>query len=208
MKTKLPIYNNDGKSAGEIPAPAKIFGEKANEHAVHTALVWYLSTRRRGTQSTKTRAEVRGGGIKPWRQKGTGRARVGSIRSPLWRKGGVIFAPKPRSYAFHLPKKARKLAVRIALSDKAQSGKIKVVDELKVAEPKTKLAAKILKGLKLEGKVLIVLAKENDGFVKEARNIQGVKIVQYKDLNIFDLLSAENLLVEKGALSALEGVLV
>lgn len=188
--------------------PSKIFGEKENEHAVHTALIWYLAAQRRGTHSAKTRAEVRGGGIKPWRQKGTGRARVGSIRSPLWRKGGVIFPPKPRSYAFHLPKKARKLAIRIALSDKARAGRVKVVDELKVEKPKTKLAAKLLKDQKVEGKTLIVLAKEDQVFVKAARNIQGVKIVLYKELNIFDLLSAEWLLMEKTAVGALEEVLI
>ncbi len=186
---------------------SKIFGEKENEHAVHAALVWYLSSQRRGTHSAKTRAEVRGGGIKPWRQKGTGRARVGSIRSPLWRKGGVIFPPKPRSYAFHLPKKARKLAIRIALSDKAAAGKIKIVDELKVAEPKTRLAVKVLKDLKVDGKILMVLAEEKPDFFKAARNIEGVKIVLCKDLNIFDLLSAEWLLLEKAAVSALEEAL-
>jgi len=187
--------------------PSKIFGEKENEHAVHTALVWYLSTQRRGTHSAKTRAEVRGGGIKPWRQKGTGRARVGSIRSPLWRKGGVIFPPKPRNYAFNLPKKARKLALRIALSDKARADRIKVVDELKVTEPKTKLAVKLLKDLKVEGKILIVLASEDQVFVKAARNIEGIKVSSHKDLNIFDLLSAEWVLMEKAAVSALEEIL-
>jgi large subunit ribosomal protein L4 len=191
----------------KMDLPSKIFGEKENEHAVHAALVWYLSSRRRGTHSAKTRSEVRGGGTKPWRQKGTGRARVGSIRSPLWRKGGVIFPPKPRNYAFHLPKKARKLAIRVVLSDKARAGKIKVVDELKVAEPKTRLAVKLLKDLKQEGRILVVLAKEDQVFAKAARNIAGVKVSLPKDLNIFDLLSAEWLLMEKAAVGALEEVL-
>lgn len=207
MKTKLPLYSIDGKSAGELSASGEIFGREANEHAVHSALVWFLASQRRGTQSTKTRAEVRGGGKKPWRQKGTGRARAGSIRSPLWRKGGVIFAPKPRSFAYNLPKKARKLALKVALSEKAKSDKVKIIDELKVGEPKTKLAAKILKDLNVSGKILILLAKENEAFEKAARNIEGVKLVLFKDVNIFDLLDAEWLLIEKGAVNGLEGVL-
>ncbi|MEE8638356.1 MAG: 50S ribosomal protein L4 [Candidatus Margulisiibacteriota bacterium] len=207
MKTKLPLYKMDGKDAGEISGSEEIFGRKANQAVVHSALVWYLASQRRGTQSAKTRAEVRGGGAKPWRQKGTGRARAGSNRSPLWRKGGVIFAPKPRDYGYSLPRKIRKLALKVALSDKAKARKVKTVEELKVSEPKTKLAAKIMKDLKLSGKTLIVLGQENQAFEKAARNLEGVKLLLAKDLNIFDLLNAEWMLTEKSAIARLEEVL-
>jgi large subunit ribosomal protein L4 len=204
---KLPLYNVDGKSAGEISVSEKIFGQGANEQVVHSALIWFLASQRRGTHNTKTRAEVRGGGKKPWRQKGTGRARAGSTRSPLWRKGGVIFGPKPRSYAYSLPKKVRKLALRVALSDKAKAGKAKIVEELKASEPKTKLAAKLLKDLKVAGKILMVLAEENKSFERAARNLEGVELVSFKNLNIFDLLAAEWLLIERKAMAGLEEVL-
>jgi large subunit ribosomal protein L4 len=132
---------------------------------------------------------------------------VGSNRSPLWRKGGVIFAPKPRDYGYTLPRKIRKLALKVALSDKAKAGKVKTVEELKVSEPKTKLAAKIMKDLKLSGKILILLGQENPAFEKAARNLEGVKLLLAKDLNIFDLLGAEWLLTEKSAIARLEEVL-
>ena len=204
---KLPFYDGEGKSTGEISVSKEVFGREPNQHVVHSALTWFLASRRRGTHSTKTRAEVRGGGVKPWRQKGTGRARVGSIRSPLWRKGGVIFGPKPRSYAYSLPKKLRKLALKVALSDKAKAGKVKIVEELKVPEPRTKLAAKLLKSLKATGKILMVLAEENKTFEQAARNLAGVKLISFKDLNIYDLLAAEWLLIEKKAMAGLEEVL-
>ena len=204
---KLPLYSLDGKGAGEISVSKEIFGQKANEQVVHSALTWFLASQRRGTHSTKTRAEVRGGGKKPWRQKGTGRARVGSIRSPLWRKGGVIFGPKPRSYAYNLPKKARKLALKVCLSDKAKEGKFKIIQELKVSESKTRLAAKLLKDLKIAGKTLIVLGDENKAFEQAARNLRGVKLTIFKDLNIFDLLLVEWVVAEKKAISGLEEVL-
>jgi len=187
--------------------PKEIFGLEMNENVIHQALVWYQASRRRGTHSTKTRAEVRGGGKKPWRQKGTGRARAGSIRSPLWKKGGVIFGPKPRSYAYNLPKKVRKLAIRIALSDKAKAEQIKVVAELKVAEPKTKLVTKLLKDLGVTGKGLIVQGKEDEIFVKAARNIKGVSLTLAKDINIYDVLNAQWILVDKSAIVELGEVL-
>jgi large subunit ribosomal protein L4 len=202
--TKLPLYSLDGKSAGEVSASKEIFAQEPNEHVVHSALVWFLASQRRGTHCAKTRAEVRGGGKKPWRQKGTGRARVGSIRSPLWRKGGVIFGPKPRSYGYNLPRKARKLALKIALSDKAKAGKVKIVEELKVAELKTKLAAKALADLKVAGKTLVVLGKENEQFEKAARNLAGVRLVPAREVNIFDLLKAEWMVAEKSALKIFE----
>jgi large subunit ribosomal protein L4 len=205
--TKLPLYSIDGKSSGEVSASKEIFAQEPNQHLVHSALVWFLASQRRGTHSTKTRAEVRGGGKKPWRQKGTGRARVGSIRSPLWRKGGVIFGPKPRSYGYNLPRKARKLALKVSLSDKAKAGKVKIVDELKVPEAKTKLAARVLSDLKVSGKTLIVLGKENQQFEKAARNLAGVKLVPAREVNIFDLLNAEWMVAEKSALKTFEEIL-
>jgi len=183
--------------------PKDIFGVEMNENVVHQTVIWYLASQRRGTQSAKTRAEVRGGGKKPWRQKGTGRARAGSSRSPLWRKGGVIFAPKPRDYGYALPKKVKKLALRVALSDKAKANKVQVVPELKVAEAKTKLAAKLLKEMKLEGKVLILQAAADEVFTKAVRNVSGVKIMTVNELNIFDLVNADNLVMDKAALTKL-----
>lgn len=187
--------------------PKAIFGLEMNENVIHQALVWYQASRRRGTHSTKTRSEVRGGGKKPWRQKGTGRARAGSIRSPLWKKGGVIFGPKPRSYAYNLPKKVRKLAIRVALSDKAKAEQVKVVADLKVAEPKTKLVAKLLKDSGVTGKILIVQGKEDEIFAKAARNIKGVNLTLAKDINIHDVLNAQWILVDKSAIVSLGEVL-
>ena len=204
---QLPLYNIEGKSVGDISAAEEVFGREPNEHVVHSALCWYLASQRRGTHSTKDRSEVRGGGKKPWRQKGTGRARAGTIRSPLWRKGGVIFGPKPRDYSYNLPKKIRKLALKVALSDKAKEGRVKIVDEFKLSEIKTKLAQKMLKDLEISGKVLMVLGSENEGFSKAARNIKGVELLLDKELNIFDLLAAEWVLAEKSAVAHLEEVL-
>lgn len=205
---QLPLYDLKGKSAGEISASDAVFAQEAKKDTVHSALIWDLASRRRGTHSTLTKGEVRGGGRKPWRQKGTGRARVGSIRSPLWRKGGVTFGPKPRKYLYSLPKKIRKLALRTALSDKVKNNKVKVIDKFELAEAKTKLAAKLLKDLGLSGKTLIALAGENKIFTKAARNLKGVKILLAQDINIYDLLLAEWVVAEKGALARLEEVLV
>lgn len=195
--SKLTLYSAEGKSLGEISASDEVFGKKMNEAIVHSALVWFLASRRRGTQSTLTKAEVRGGGRKPWRQKGTGRARVGSIRSPLWRGGGVIFGPKPRSYNYNLPKKIRNLALRVALSEKAKSGKLKVIEELKLPEMKTKKAAKVLKGLGISGKILIILEEQNKIFQKASRNLKEVLPIFISDFNIFNLLNAEWVVMER-----------
>ena len=183
--------------------PKNIFDVKMNENVVHQTVIWYLASQRRGTQSAKTRAEVSGGGKKPWKQKGTGRARAGSSRSPLWRKGGVIFAPKPRDYGYALPKKVKKLALRIALSDKARADKVIVVPEFKLAEAKTKLAVKWLAELKLVGKVLILQEAADEVFTKAVRNVKGIKIMTVNDLNIFDLLNADALIMDKAALTKL-----
>lgn len=182
----------------------KIFTEEMNQPVVHEALCWYLASRRRGTHSALTRSEVRGGGIKPWKQKGTGRARAGSIRSPLWRKGGVIFPPKPRNYSFALPIKVRKLALRAALSGLNREDRVKVVDAFSVPQPKTKEGVRFLKGLGLKGRILFLQAKESPEFSRSLRNVSGVKIMHSKDLNIYELLKADYVVIEKSAVSELE----
>jgi len=186
----------------------KIFNEELNEPVVHEALHWFLASRRQGTHSAKTRAEVSGGGIKPWRQKGTGRARVGSIRSPLWRKGGVIFPPKPRDYSYSLPKKMRKLALRVVLSQMRREDRVMVVDTFSLPQPKTKEGVKFLEKLGVKDRVLIVLAQENGEFEKGVRNIDGAKIILSKDLNVFDLLKSDWALMEKKAVLQLEERLI
>jgi large subunit ribosomal protein L4 len=186
---------------------SKIFNQESNENVVHSALIWYLASQRRGTHSAKTRSEVSGGGRKPWRQKGTGRARAGSNRSPLWRKGGVTFGPKPRNYGYALPKKMRKLALKIALSDKAKENKVMIVPEFAVDQPKTKLAAKFMKDQKIEGSALLILGKENSAFIKAARNLAGVKPIMTGELNIHDLLQADWVVADKDAVKKLEEAL-
>lgn len=202
---KLPLYSNDGKAAGELSVSAKIFGIEPNEHAVHSTLIWFQASARRGTHSTLTRAEVRGGGKKPWRQKGTGRARAGSSRSPLWRTGGVTFGPKPRDYGYSLPKKIKKLALRSVFSDKAKTGKIKIAEELSLTKAKTKQAVKFFKSLKVAGKILVLIDEKNEIFQRAVRNIKGVTVSNVTNLNIYDLLMAEWIVTEKTVLTKLEG---
>lgn len=205
--TKLTMFDQNGKESGELAVSAELFGQEMNETVVHSALTWFLAARRRGTQSALTRTEVRGGGKKPWRQKGTGRARAGSSRSPLWRGGGVIFAPKPRSYNYSFPKKARKLALKVALSDKVREGKVKLLDSLEMAPLKTREAAGLLKKLQIAGKTLIVLGQESKPFRQAAQNLADVTLVTAGELNIHDLLYADWLVIEKTALAGLEGIL-
>jgi large subunit ribosomal protein L4 len=185
----------------------KIFNEKMNEAVVHEALRWFLASQRQGTHSAKTRTEVSGGGKKPWAQKGTGRARAGSSRSPVWRHGGVIFPPKPRSYAYALPLKMRRLALRVALSELNRENRIKVAD-LAIAQPKVKEGAKFLKGLGVSGKVLILMGSDNPEFVRGTRNLDGVTILPAKDLNIYELLKAEWIVADQAAVKKLEAQLV
>jgi large subunit ribosomal protein L4 len=182
----------------------KIFNQEANSAVVFENLRWFLASQRQGTHSAKTRTEVSGGGIKPWKQKGTGRARAGSIRSPLWRGGGVIFPPKPRDYSYGLPKKVRKIGLRILLSDFNRENRIKVIDAFSIAETKTKAGVKYLADLGLQGKILIVLPEALPNFDRAIRNIKGVKVVLSKNLNIFDLLKAESILIDKKSIAQLE----
>ena len=196
----VAVMNMNGEQVGNIDLNDAIFGIEANEHVMHLAVVQYLANQRQGTQSTKTRAEVRGGGRKPWRQKGTGRARHGSIRSPQWVGGGVVFAPKPRDYSFKLNKKVKRLALQSALSTKVAEGKIIVLDELNLAEVKTKDMAKVLANINC-GKALIVMDGTNTNVMLSARNIPDVKTASVSTINVYDLLKYNTLVVTKDAVA-------
>ena len=202
--TKTILYDVKGKNQGEVKLSKEVFGVPLKESIIHSAVVNYLASQRKGTASTKTRAEVRGGGKKPWRQKGTGRARVGSIRSPLWRGGGVIFGPRPRDYSFPLPKRVKRIAVKLALSEKLRSKKIKLIDNLEPKAAKTKEMVKILGDLKLKGKVLIVDGVPSRNLILASRNIPGTKLVRERESNVYDILAHENLILTKTALEKLE----
>ena len=201
----VKVYNMSGAEVGTIDLSDDIFGIEASEHAMHMAVVQYLANQRQGTQSAKTRSEVRGGGRKPWRQKGTGRARQGSIRAPQWTGGGVVFAPKPRDYSFKLNKKFKRLALKSALSTKCQEEKIIVVDELNLSEVKTKEMVKVLANIKAE-KALIVMDGSNKNVMLSARNIPNVKTAGVNTTNVYDLLKHDTLVLTKDAVAKIEEV--
>lgn len=204
----LPVYDMNGAQVGEIDLNESIFSVKVNEPLLHQAVVMQAAAKRRGTAKAKTRSEVRGGGRKPWRQKGTGRARHGSRRSPLWTGGGVTFPPTPRDYSFQMPKKARRLAIKSALSAKVNSGEIKVLDALKFEAPKTKSMIEVLENLKIgAGKALIVQADFNENVVKSARNIPGVATLSAEGLNVYDILSHDHLVITRDAVGRIEEAL-
>ncbi|MBP3923801.1 50S ribosomal protein L4 [bacterium] len=195
------LLNPNGEKVGEITLEKSVFGVEPNMHVMHQALRRQLNNARQGSACAKTRAEVSGGGKKPWKQKGTGRARAGSLRSPLFAGGGVVFGPKPRSYAFNMPQKARQLALRSALSAR-ESQMIVVKDFSTITEPKTKLMAASLKALKISGKVLIIAdtkAAENNYLELAARNIPSIKIILPSNLNVKDLLEADNVVITEAA---------
>ncbi|NLL70010.1 MAG: 50S ribosomal protein L4 [Epulopiscium sp.] len=202
---KVAVYNMSGQQVGEIELNDAVFGVEVNEPVLHSAVVQYLANNRQGTQSAKTRAEVRGGGRKPWRQKGTGRARQGSIRSPQWVGGGVVFAPKPRDYSFKLNKKVKRLALKSALSSRVQLNKIVVLDELKFDEIKTKNMKNVLDQLKLN-KALIVLDQKDTNVMLSARNIPNVKTALVNTINVYDILKYDTFVVTKDAVAAIEEV--
>lgn len=204
---KVALYNTSGDQVGEIDLNDSVFGIPVHQSVLHDAVVAYLANRRRGTHDTKTRAEVSGGGRKPWRQKGTGRARHGSIRSPIWRGGGIVFGPHPRDYSIRLPKKVRRLAMRSALSSKVEGGSIVVLDDLKLDQPKTKDMVSILNNLKINHKALVVIADRDDNVIKSARNIPGIKPVPASWLNVYDLLAHNTLVITRDAVSRVEEVL-
>ena len=201
----VAIYNMKGEQVGTYELKDTIFGIEANEHVMHMAVLQYLANKRQGTQSAKTRAEVRGGGKKPWRQKGTGRARQGSIRSPQWTGGGVVFAPKPRDYSFKLNKKVKRLALKSAFSAKLQDNKMMVLDELTLDEIKTKEMKKVLDNIKVE-KALVVIGEDSKNVVLSARNIPGVKTSGVNTVNVYDLLKYDTFVVTKSALAEIEEV--
>lgn len=202
---KVAVYNMSGQQVGEIELNDAVFGVEVNEPVLHSAVVQYLANNRQGTQSAKTRAEVRGGGRKPWRQKGTGRARQGSIRSPQWVGGGVVFAPKPRDYSFKLNKKVKRLALKSALSSRVQLNKIVVLDELKFDEIKTKNMKNVLDQLKLN-KALIVLDQKDTNVMLSARNIPNVKTALVNTINVYDILKYDTFVITKDAVAAIEEV--
>ena len=203
---KVDVYNVEGKKVSDIELKEEIFGIEPNEAIVHSVLVNYLANQRQGTQSTKTRAEVSGGGRKPWRQKGTGRARQGSIRAPQWIKGGIALGPKPRSYRYTVNKKERRLAIRSILSSKVLEKELTVVDKLEVKEIKTKTMVKALADLKVAGKTLIVLPENNKNVLMSSRNIEGVKTITANNINVFDLLNYTNLILPVDTVKKLEEV--
>ena len=203
---KIDVYDIKGKKVSDVELAESVFGIEPNEAIVHSVLVNYLANQRQGTQSTKTRAEVRGGGRKPWRQKGTGRARQGSIRAPQWIKGGIALGPKPRSYKYTVNKKERRLAIKSLLSSKVLEKELTVVDKLELAEVKTKTMVKALADLKVEGKTLIVLPENNKNVLMSARNIEGVKTIVLNNINVFDLLKYNNLVLPLETVKKLEEV--
>ena len=203
---KTNVYDMSGKLVGEIELSEAVFGVEPNESVVHDVVKNHLANKRQGTQSALTRAEVSGGGRKPWRQKGTGRARQGSTRAPQWTHGGIVFAPKPRSYSYCLNKKVKRLALKSALSAKAAEQSVVVIDAIKMDAPKTADFAKFLKAVGCEGKTLVVTAAADQNVVKSGRNIPGCEVTFAGLLNVYDIVNAAKLVVDKAALQTIEEV--
>ena len=203
----LDIFNKEAVKVGDIELNENIFGVEINTNAMHQVVVAQLANKRQGTQSAKTRAEVRGGGIKPWRQKGTGRARQGSIRSPQWIHGGIVFAPKPRDYRMSIPKSMRRVAFKSALSAKVAENEMIVIDSLEFDSPKTKAMLEILSAFGAK-KTLIVVETSNENIYKSARNIPGVQVSPVNNLNVYDILKYEKFIVTKDAVSKIEEVYI
>ena len=202
---KVSVYNIDGKEVGSIELNDAVFGVEVNEHLVHLAVVNQLANKRQGTQSAKTRSEVSGGGRKPWRQKGTGHARQGSTRAPQWTGGGVVFAPKPRDYSFKMNKKEKKIALLSALSSKVNDSKIVVLDSFNLDEIKTKKLAEVMNNIKVSN-ALFVIEGENKNVVLSGRNIPTVKVSATNEINTYDVLKYDTLVVTKAAVEKLEEV--
>lgn len=203
---KVEVINVEGKKVKELTLNDSVFGIEPNMNVVHSVVLNYLANQRQGTQNTKTRAEVAGGGRKPWRQKGTGRARQGSIRAPQWIKGGIALGPKPRSYKYKINKKERALAVRSVLSAKLAENELVVVDQFGLNEIKTAKFAKILNNIKVEGKSLIVIPENDVNVQKSARNIKGVKTTIVDTMTVYDILNARNLVITENAIKKIEEV--
>lgn len=203
---KVNVYNMLGEKVREIELSDSVFGVEINQHAVYEVVKNYLANQRQGTQSAKTRAEVRGGGRKPWRQKGTGRARQGSIRAPQWKGGGVVFAPKPRDYRYSVPKKVKRLALKSALTSKVLNNEIIVVDEIKFDVPKTKEMVKFLNNIKADKKALIVMSEKSENIIKSARNIPNVQTTLVNTLNVYDILKYNSFIITEDAVRKVEEV--
>ncbi|HBZ0220413.1 TPA: 50S ribosomal protein L4 [Clostridioides difficile] len=203
---KLNVLNVSGQNVGEIELSDSIFGVEVNGHVLYEVVKNQLANKRQGTQSAKTRAEVRGGGRKPWKQKGTDRARQGSTRSVQWVGGGVAFAPKPRSYKYTLPKKVRRLAMKSALSSKVQNSEVIVLDALNMDAPKTKEFAQILNNINAAKKALVVIADKNDNVIKSARNIEGVQTALVNTMNVYDILKYDSFIITTDAVKKVEEV--
>lgn len=199
------LFNTEAKQVGDIQLNDKVFAVEVNEAAMHQVVVALLANKRQGTQSAKTRAEVRGGGIKPWRQKGTGRARQGSIRAPQWIKGGVVFAPKPRDYRMSIPKSMKRVAMVSALTSKVQNNEMVVLESLAFDAPKTKQVVEMLKAFEAK-KTLIITADSNENVYKSARNIEGVAVLPVNNINVYDLLKYPTVMVTKDAVTKIEEV--
>ena len=203
---KVSVYNVEGSQVGELELADGIFGIEPNTHVLHSAVVLQQASLRQGTHKTKGRSEVRGGGRKPWKQKGTGRARQGSIRSPQWKGGGIVFGPTPRSYGFKLPRKVRRLAIKSALSSKVAGNGIIVLDQLSLNQPKTKDFAKILSNLKVARKTLIVTKEFDNNVALSARNIPGVKLIAADGISVLDVMVHDQLIITKDAVAKVEEV--
>lgn len=202
---KVVLRNVEGKNVGEVDLSDELFGIEPNRNAIHQVVRMQRAAGRAGSASTKTRSEVRGGGCKPWRQKGTGRARAGSIRAPHWKGGGTVFGPKPRDYILRVPRKVRRLAFRSALSAAARSERVTVLEDFTLDTPSTRTGADILVKLDLQGKVMIVVAEDDENVEKSFRNLARVETFQPNELNTYDLLRFDSLLFLKGALDRLQG---
>ena len=203
---KIDLYNMKGETVGEIELNDNIFGIDVNKNAVYLAVQNQLANKRQGTQSTKTKSEVSGGGIKPWRQKGTGRARQGSIRSAQWIKGGIALGPKPRSYSYTIPKKLKRLALKSALTSKVNEKELLVLDQLSFDNIKTKQMVNVLNSLKIDSSALIVLEGKNETVEKSARNIPGIKTALVNTINVFDILKYSKFIITKSAVEKVEEV--
>ncbi|MEH7349267.1 50S ribosomal protein L4 [Gottfriedia acidiceleris] len=205
---KVTMFNQTGAQVGEIELADAVFGIAPNEHVLFDAVMMQRASLRQGTHKVKTRSEVRGGGRKPWKQKGTGRARQGSIRSPQWRGGGIVFGPAPRSYSYKLPKKVRRLAIKSALSTKVLEQSMLVLEDLALNTPKTKDMVTVLQGLSVKKKVLIVTADLNENVALSARNIPGITVLAASEVNVIDVLHHDTLIMTKAAVQKVEEVLV
>ncbi len=201
----VSVYNMEGKEVGKIDLNDAVFGVEVNEHLVHMAVVQYLANKRQGTQKAKTRSEVSGGGRKPWRQKGTGHARQGSIRAPQWKGGGVVFAPVPRDYSFKLNKKEKRAALKSALTSRVQENKLIIVDELNFSEIKTKNFKAVMDNLKVN-KALVVIGEKNENAVLSARNLPTINTTYVNTINVYDILKGDTVVLTKEAVAKIEEV--